>query len=73
MLAAIDMFTGNEVSADIIRNFINNPANAMNLEADAHITMDKRLAWSIEAILVDNTVRVMRLCGVTDPDINHIT
>jgi hypothetical protein len=68
VLTAIEMFTGNEVTADIIRR-INNPANAMNLESNAHDSMDKKLAWSIEAISVDNEVRVMRLCGITDPDI----
>lgn len=69
MLTAIEMFTGREVSADIIRLFINNPANAINIQADAHDSMDKRLAWGIEARPVNNGVRVMRLCGVADPDI----
>jgi hypothetical protein len=69
MLTAIEMFTGKQVSADTIRRFINHPANAINLESNAHSSMDKRLAWGIEAILVNDEVRVMRLCGVTDPDI----
>jgi hypothetical protein len=63
------MFTGNQVSADIIRHFINHPANAINIQADAHDSMDKRLAWGIEARSVDDEVRVMRLCSITDPDI----
>jgi hypothetical protein len=67
---AIEMFTGKEVSAEIIQHFINHPANAINIQYDAHQAMDKRLAWGIEAVLVDNEVRVMRLlCGVADPDI----
>jgi len=67
VLTAIEMFTGNEVTADIIRR-INNPANAMNLESNAHDSMDKKLAWSIEAISVDNEwryyFRVVRLAGI---------
>src|ERR1700753_1969800 len=66
------MFTGNKVSADIIRKFINNPANAINLQSDAHDSMDKRLAWGIEARWVNDEVRVMRLRGVTDPDITEL-
>ena len=69
MHTAIEKFTGKEVSAEFIQKFINNPANAMNLESNAHESMDKRLAWSIEAILDNNEVRVMRLCDVIDPDI----
>ena len=66
---AIEMFTGNEVSADMVRNLISRPANAINVQSDAHHAMDKRLAWGIEAKLVNNEVRVTRLCGVADPDI----
>ena len=69
MLTAIEMFTGNAVTADIVLEFINNPANAVNLQADAHQAMDERLAWGIEARLVNNEVTVMRLCGIADPDI----
>ena len=70
MHTAIEMFTGNEVSAEIIQQFINHPANAINIQSNAHHAMDTRLAWGIEAVLVDNEVRVMRLlCGVADPDI----
>jgi hypothetical protein len=63
------MFTGKEVSADIIQLFINHPANAINIETNAHHSMDKRLAWGIEARSVNDEVRMMRLCGVADPDI----
>jgi hypothetical protein len=63
------MFTGKAVSANMILEFINNPANAINIEYNAHDTMHKRLAWGIEARPVNNNVRVIRLCGVADPDI----
>lgn len=69
MHTAIEMFTGEEVKAECIQEFINNPANAINLEYNAHHSMDKSLAWGIEAKLVENKVRVMRLCRVADPDI----
>jgi hypothetical protein len=63
------MFTGREVTADIVLALINNPANAINIQTDAHHAMDKRLAWGIEAKSVDNEVRVMRLCDIADTDI----
>jgi hypothetical protein len=66
---AIEMFTGREVTADIVLALINNPANAINIETNAHHAMDKRLAWGIEAKSVDNEVRVMRLCDIADTDI----
>ena len=70
MLSAIEMFTGEEVTANFIWRFINNPVNAINLETNAHDSMDKQLAWGIEAQLTNNNeVRVMKLCGIADPDI----
>ena len=63
------MFTDKELDAVIIRHFINDPVNAINLDAHAHDAMDRRLAWGIEAKPVGNEVRVMRLCSVADPDI----
>jgi hypothetical protein len=69
VLTAIEMFTGNEVNAVIVRHFINNPANAVNLEANAHRSMDQSLAWGIEAISENNKVRDMITCGVADRDI----
>ena len=63
------MFTGNEVKAEFVIRFINNPANAINLEYNAHHSMDKSLAWGIEARLDSNKVSVMRLCGIADPDL----
>jgi len=55
------MFTGNMVTAQFIRDFVNTPANAINIQTDAHDSMDKRLAWGIEAKLVDDEVTVIRL------------
>jgi hypothetical protein len=55
------MFTDSLVSAETIQDLINNPANAINVEMNAHHAMDKRLAWGIEARTVNNEVRVMRL------------
>jgi len=70
VLSAIEMFTGQQVTANFIGQFINNPVNAINLQCDAHDSMDKELAWGIEAQLTNNNeVRVMRLCGIADPDI----
>jgi hypothetical protein len=60
--AAIEMFTGGEVKAEFVKEFINNPANALNLQSDAHESMDKYLAWGIEAKLDGDKVKVMRLC-----------
>ena len=68
MHTAIEAFTGKEVSANTIQRSINHPANAINIEINANLSMDKRLAWGIEAKLVNNEVRVIRLCGA-DPDI----
>ncbi|KAF8497137.1 hypothetical protein F5888DRAFT_1906980 [Russula emetica] len=68
VLTAIEMFTGKEVSADIIQHFINHPANAINLETNAHDSMDKKLAWGIEALSVNNEwkyyFRVVKLAGI---------
>jgi len=49
-LAAIEMFTGPVLNAQIIQDNINHPSNALNLESNAHELMDKYLAWGIEAI-----------------------
>jgi hypothetical protein len=65
------MFTGNEVKAEFVIQFINNPANAINLQSDAHHSMDKSLAWGIEARLDNNEVSVMRLCGIADPSLTQ--
>jgi hypothetical protein len=65
------MFTGNSVRAQDVAPFINHPANALNLQSDTHDSMDKKLAWGIEARRESNEVRVMRLCDA-DPDITSI-
>jgi hypothetical protein len=41
------------VDADFVQKYINNPRNALNLQNDAHDSMDKRMAWGIEAIFSD--------------------
>ncbi len=43
------MFTGSALDAQTIRDNINHPRNALNLEGNAHDSMDKHLAWGIEA------------------------
>ncbi|KAF8338494.1 hypothetical protein F5887DRAFT_983104 [Amanita rubescens] len=48
--AAIEMFTGSALDAQTIHDNINHPRNALNLETNAHDSMDKHLAWGIEAI-----------------------
>ena len=47
--AAIEMFTGSVLDARTIQDNINNPRNVLNLQSDAHDSMDKYLAWGIEA------------------------
>ncbi len=44
------MFTGSVLDAQTIQDNINHPCNALNLETNAHDSMDKHLAWGIEAI-----------------------
>jgi len=48
--AAIEMFTGSALDGKTIHDNINHPRNALNLESNAHDSMDKSLAWGIEAI-----------------------
>jgi len=66
-LGAIEAFTGQKLRADTVQQFVNHPANAMNIQRDAHDSMVEKLAWGIEARLVDRTVRLRSL--VCDPDI----
>jgi hypothetical protein len=61
VLSAIETFTGRNLMADTVQELINHPANAMNIQSDAHESMDKKLAWGIEARLVDHTVRLQSL------------
>jgi len=51
---AIEMFTGKIVTAELVAELINHPANAINIETNAHDAMDKNLAWGIEARMDDN-------------------
>ena len=50
MYAAIEMFTGSVLDAKTIQDSINDPCNVLNLEKNTHNSMDKFLAWGIEAI-----------------------
>ena len=54
--AAIEMFTGSALNAQTIHDNINHPRNALNLQGDADDSMDKHLAWGIEAISSDGQV-----------------
>ena len=73
MHAAIEMFTGHAVNAEDIQPSINHPMNAINLQGDAHRSMDQNLSWGIEARSesANNEVRVIRICGA-DPDMTLI-
>ena len=57
MHTAIEEFTGKQVNAEEIQPLIDNPANALNLQGDARISLDQCLAWGIEAMPVNNEVR----------------
>ena len=69
------MFTGIPVDAAEIQPLINHPSNAINLESNAHQSMNRHLAWGIEARSVgdndNDEVRVIRICDV-DPDMTLI-
>ena len=43
------MFTGAALDTQTTHDNINHPRNALNLESNAHDSMDKHLAWGIEA------------------------
>ena len=66
MHQAIERFTGKQLQPEFIQANINSPTNAINVETNAHHSMDKSLAWGIEAKMVDDKVRVMSLCSVAD-------
>ncbi|KAI9510124.1 hypothetical protein F5148DRAFT_1374740 [Russula earlei] len=51
---AIETFTGTILKAEDVHELINHPANAINIENNAHDPMDKFLAWGIEATLVND-------------------
>ena len=54
--SAIETFTGAVLKAEDVRQYVNHPCNALNLEKNAHDSMDKHLAWGIEAKLCDDRV-----------------
>jgi len=54
---AIETVTGNLVTAEIVHQFIKDPRNALNIETNAHDSLDKFLAWGIEANFVDRQWR----------------
>jgi hypothetical protein len=45
------------LKAELVPELIDHPANAMNIQGDAHDSMDQKVAWGIEARLVDHKVR----------------
>jgi hypothetical protein len=59
----IEMFTGHRLRTENIQHLINHPANAINIAYYCRVSMERELAWGIEARLVNNEVRVTRLCG----------
>ena len=73
MHTAIEMFTDNEVGAKEVESFINHPINAIVIQHDARTSMNKHLAWGIEARLDNNlnevrVIRVIGLCGGAESD-----
>ncbi|KAF8497138.1 hypothetical protein F5888DRAFT_328741 [Russula emetica] len=51
---AIEMFTGRQLRTENIRHLIDHPANVINIEYHTHVSMDRKLAWGIEARSVNN-------------------
>jgi hypothetical protein len=43
--------------AELVLELINHPANAINIESNAHDPMVQKLAWGIEAIFANHKVR----------------
>jgi hypothetical protein len=58
------MFTGRVLDARMVQNSINHPRNALNLQNDAHDSMDKNLAWGIEATFLDGRVSFFSLVAI---------
>jgi len=48
-LRTLEAFTGRAITADVVREKINHPSNAFNVQNDAHESFDKR-AWGIQAL-----------------------
>jgi hypothetical protein len=51
------------LKAEDVQQYINNPCNALNIQNDAHDSMDKHMAWGIEAKLCDNQVCLYSSCS----------
>jgi len=47
-MRTLEAFTGREITTEVVRDKINHPCNAFNLENNGHESFDKR-AWGIEA------------------------
>ncbi len=47
-MCALEAFTGRDITTKVVRDKINHPCNAINLQNDAHESFNK-LAWGIEA------------------------
>lgn len=62
-VAAIEAFSGKVLPAMFIKDHINTPKNALNLQADAHTTMDHNLSWGIEARWVEDKVNWLTFCN----------
>ena len=48
-LSSLEAFTGRAITADVVRERINHPSNAFNVEYNAHESFDQ-LAWGIQAL-----------------------
>lgn len=60
-VAAIEALTGKMLAATFIKDYINTPKNALNLEVNAHTTMNRNLSWGIEARRVEDKVSWLTL------------
>ena len=47
-MRALEAFTGRAITTEVVRDKINHPCNAFNVENNAHESFDN-LAWGIEA------------------------
>jgi hypothetical protein len=45
---AIEIFTGQMLRAELVPELINHPVNAMNIQGDAHDSMDQKLAGELK-------------------------
>ena len=63
------MFTGSVLDAKTIQDNINDPRNALNLETNTHDSIDKHLAWGIEAISSGDQVSFFVLFAILNSQI----